>query len=77
MEQGQSLLTSAQLVGVGMGMATGMGMRLGMATGMGMRVGMATGVGKVVNCLHETCQKSLAFLALVSCEMCLHFGKYS
>ena len=56
-----------------MGMATGMGM------GMGMRMGMGMGMGKVVylvkNFLHEACLFLL--LLLVSCEMCLHFGKYS
>ena len=54
-----------------MGMATGMVM--GMATGM--RMGMGKVVYVVKNFLHET--GLFLLLLLVSCEMCLHFGKYS
>ena len=54
-------------------------MVMGMATGMGLGMGMRMGMGKVVylvkNFFHETCLFLL--LLLVSCEMCLHFGKYS
>ena len=75
----QYFLALEQLMVMGMatGMGMGMGMRMGM--GMGMRMGMRMGMGKVVylvkNFFHETCLFLL--LLLVSCEMCLHFGKYS
>ena len=66
-------------MGMGMGMRMGMGMGMRMRMGMGMGMGMRMGMGKVVylvkNFFHETCLFLL--LLLVSCEMCLHFGKYS